>query len=335
MSQWSHLTGPDPEFAAAFARLPPAPPHSEDPAVFRERFKYVVSLCKKNDTPRLPAADSYRVQDYEVPVTEGNVTVRAIIPVAPEGEDKTYPVMLWIHGGGWAMGNLEPDDFWMRRVSVELQISIVMVDYRLAPEFPFPTGLNDCYEALKWTALHTDLIFGSLSKGFLITGQSAGGNLAGAIAHRARDDPFFADKKVTGQLLQIPCTTHPDAVPEKYKSQLLSFEENKDAPFLSAWEVRMFIRTLHVPPEDPDFNLLMHPSHRGLAPAYIQVCGLDPTRDYGMLYEQVLREEGVRTMLDVYPGVPHGFHFGYPHIAAGKKWDADFLKGLRWLLQQG
>ncbi|OCH89524.1 hypothetical protein OBBRIDRAFT_835765 [Obba rivulosa] len=332
MSQWSHLSGPDPEFAAAFA-LPPPPPHTEDPAILRERFKFVLELSKKNDTPRLPAETQYHVQDHQVPVAGGEITVRCLTPAAAEGKGSTYPVMVWLHGGGWAMGDLDLDDFWMRRICVDLQVSIVMPDYRLAPEYPFPTGLDDSYEALKWAADHPELFSGSLSKGFIIAGQSAGGNLAGAIAHRARDDPFFSDKKVTGQLLQIPCTTHPDAVPDKYKSDLLSFEQDKDAPFLSTWEVRMFIRLLQAPPEDPDFNLLMHSTYKGLAPAYIQVAGLDPTRDSGLLYEKVLREDGVETMLDVYPGVPHGFHFGYPHIAAAKKWDTDFQKGLRWLLQ--
>ncbi|KAI0916142.1 hypothetical protein AcV5_003163 [Taiwanofungus camphoratus] len=126
---------------------------------------------------------------------------------------------------GWIFGTLDMDDYSLRILCVDLQICIVNVEYRLAPEHSFPTGLNDCYAALKWTSNNQRLLSGSSSIGFLLGGQSAGSNLAAVIARRARDDPFFAKHRITGHILQIPVVLHADAYPEEYKSELLSLSK--------------------------------------------------------------------------------------------------------------
>jgi len=125
------------------------------------------------------------------------------------------------------------DDTYMRRLCVDLQISILNVQYRLAPEFPFPTGINDAYAALKWAAENTSQLSSSPSKGFIVGGLSAGGNFTAVLSRRARDDPFFEGRQLTGQLLQVPVIIHPSAYPEEYKAELNSFEQLKEAPFLT------------------------------------------------------------------------------------------------------
>ncbi|KAJ7859869.1 Alpha/Beta hydrolase protein [Mycena leptocephala] len=241
-------------------------------------------------------SSSYSVEDFKIAVEGGEITV-------PE-----FPVLFWTHGGGFVAGDLELDDFPHRILSVKYRISTVSVEYRLAPEHPFPIGLNDCYSALKWTVENAKRISGDPAKGFLVGGASAEGNLATVLAHRARDDPFFQNHKITGQILQFPGVLHRAAYPPQFVPRAFSHEQKLTDPNLASG-------LLQVPPSDPEGSPL-------LAPAYIQVCGLDPLRDEVLLYERVLREAGVKTRLDIYPGLPHGFHM----------FEADLNAGLVWLL---
>jgi len=94
----------------------------------------------------------------------------------------------------------------------------------------------------------------------------------------------------------------------------------------------MFYECLCGTPADPEVSPVLA-DHTGLPPAYIQICGLDPLRDEALLYERLLREQGIRTKLDIYPGVPHGFKYMFPEMAATKKWHADLLDGFKWVLE--
>ncbi|KAJ6559254.1 Alpha/Beta hydrolase protein [Mycena vulgaris] len=328
MAEYSHLSDPDPEFAPYVAQLM-AIPQLYDLDARRERFdSFIIETSKKSYTPSLPPDSEYRLVDHQVEVTNGKILVRSLIPVA----DKTYPLMVWMHGGGWTSGSVELDDYQLRAICVELQISILNVEYRRAPENPHPTSLNDCYSALKWAAESSGVLCADLKKGFIIAGLSAGGHLATIIAHRARDDPFFRDNKLTGQILQIPAVLHPDAVPEKYKPFLLSYEQNKHAPQLPVESMVWSFKQLGGSPEDPEVSPLLYPSHKGLPPAVIQVCGMDPLRDEALLYESLLKKDGVKTKTSIYPGVSHGFQYGFPTFKLAAKWEQDYRSGLRWLL---
>ncbi|OBZ73134.1 AB hydrolase superfamily protein B1A11.02 [Grifola frondosa] len=294
----------DPEFAALLAQLPPPPPETDDVLVIRDRFNVVLSVYANFNARSLPSETEYRVEDHKVPVDGGEITVRCVIPTPAGAQaDTSFPVLFWMHGGGWTVGNIDTDDFYLRILCVDLQISIVNVEYRLAPEHPFPAGLNDCYAALKWVANNAAALHASLSRGFIVAGLSAGANLAAVLAHRALEDPFFKEKRVTGQVMQAPMTVHLHGYPEKYKAELLAMEENKDAPILNRREIEKIARRLQAPPEDPEISPLLYPSHKGLAAAYLQVMTFDPLRDDGLLYEKVLRESGVKTKIDVIPYV--------------------------------
>ncbi|KAJ7142953.1 Alpha/Beta hydrolase protein [Mycena epipterygia] len=280
----------------------------------------------------ISADSSYRVEDRKVTVDGGEIAVRCIQPIPKAEETEGFPVLVYIHGGAFVAGDLNIDDFFLRIISVDFRISIVNVDYRLAPEHPFPTGLNDCYAALKWTVNNASEISGALTKGFLVGGLSAGGSYAAAVTHRARYDPFFQDRKITGHILQVPTLLHPGAaIPEKFKTDLLSMEQNKDAPLLSKTNHGFFYDCLGADPSNLEISPLLL-SHEDLPAAYIQVSGLDPLRDEALLYDRLLREAGIQTKLDIYPGLPHGFHAFLPQLAASRKWDVDFRAGLDWLL---
>ncbi|OCH92006.1 hypothetical protein OBBRIDRAFT_791755 [Obba rivulosa] len=338
MSDRDYLAIPDPEVAAAWENIPfpDQVPSAVDIASARANFdRFVVATMRRIAEPFLPPESEYRVQDYQIPVEDGEVTVRCLAPTPAGQENETFPLLFWTHGGGWRFGGLDMDDLNLRAVCVEFQIAVVNVDYRLAPEYPFPTGLNDAYAGMKWATNNASLLSADLSKGFLIGGTSAGGNLAAVMAHRAQHDPFFEGRRVTGQLLQIPVTCHPDAYPEKYKDELLSFETVGDPRLVTGEHLRVSYKNYGAPATDPECSPLLYPSHKGLPPAFLQVCGTDPLRDEALLYERLLREDGVKTKLEVYPGVGHGFHGQAAETKSAKKFAQDFKDGLKWLLQGG
>jgi len=332
----SHFSIPDPEFTALESQLPPPPPAGADAVTIRNGFaEVVVPHIQRSYEYRLPPASDYSVEDRKLPVDGGEILLRCLTPTPNNGEGRTYPLLYWVHGGGWFQGNIDMDDYILRTWCVEFQISIVNVDYRLAPEHKFPTGLNDVYAGLKWVAGNAHLLSASLSKGFVVSGLSAGGNLAVVVTHRARDDPFFADKKITGQLLMIPVICHPDAYPVQYKDELTSLEENRDAPAFNTADLYTCYDLLGAPdPKDPELSPLLYHSHKGLPPTHLQVCGRDPLRDEAILYEKLLRGEGIKTRITVYPGVPHHFHYFFPQITQSLKFVEESKYGLRWLLNE-
>ncbi|KAF7366185.1 Esterase/lipase/thioesterase [Mycena venus] len=329
MSQYSHLSEPDPE-------LPSIPemagPITRDriPAV-REMFDIPLSKRLEIYKSRLPAESTYKLEDHQIAVEGGEIRVRIISPTPTDGEDSEYPVLVYFHGGGWVAGSIDTKDFDLRIYSVEDRLTTFNVEYRLAPDHPFPTGLNDSYTALKWTVENCKIFSGSLKKGFVLAGASAGANLVAAMTHRALKDPFFEHHKITGNILQIPVLVHPAAYPPEYINELLSFEQNKDAPIIGKDMMNVFYDCLSGPPADPDVSPLLA-DHTGLPPAYFQICGLDPLRDEGLLYERLLREKGTPTKLDIYPGLPHGFSTILRQLKASKKWEDDFRGGLKWIL---
>ncbi|TFY78743.1 hypothetical protein EWM64_g5265 [Hericium alpestre] len=174
MSQYSHLSDVDPEFVPIAKVLPPPPDWSKEEAgtmqaYFNEQF---LPMVMKHRRPKLPPEWAYRIHDYQIPVEGGEMAIRCLTPT-PAGASKAhlFPLLYWVHGGGWMFGNLDNDDFLLRLVCVELRISVVNIEYRLAPQHLFPTGLNDCYEGLKWAASHPEVLSASTEKGFILGGS--------------------------------------------------------------------------------------------------------------------------------------------------------------------
>ncbi|KAI0073609.1 hypothetical protein K474DRAFT_1666391 [Panus rudis PR-1116 ss-1] len=333
MSRYAHLSQADEELAPILAQLPQAQPMT-DFIVAREQFNahhlpHLQGLFKDD----LPPETEYSVKDHSVPVEGGEITVRVLIP--RNGQGKTaFPLMLWMHPGGFVLGGLDQDDYYLRRLCVDFQIVVVNVDYRLAPEHTFPTPLNDSYSALKWAVDNATAISANPKLGLILAGCSAGGNFAASLSIKARDDVFFKDRgiQVTGQLLQIPATLHPDAHVPQFKDELFSLEQFRNAPVLNTENVTSLARVYGAPPDHPEFSVVLAPSHKDLPPMYIQVNGADPLRDEGLLYDKILRENGVKTKLDVYPGLPHGGHLHFFTSSVAKRFLADTRAGLQWLL---
>ncbi|OCH90775.1 hypothetical protein OBBRIDRAFT_776390 [Obba rivulosa] len=328
------LSQPDPEYAAILASTPLPRPPKLDIKVLREILhKDMAARTQEIYGPRLPAKSEYRVEDHMIPVEGAQMALRCLIPIPRADKGQTFPLFYWIHGGAGRLGTIELDDLLLRTICVEFQITVVNIEYRLAPEYKFPVGVNDTYAGLKWAAEHASQLSADLAKGFIVGGASAGGYLTAVVTHRALDDPFFVDRPLTAQILCIPMVIHPDAYPEKYKSELQSVEElATSTPTFNKEDLYESYNDQGSDPFNPESSPLLYISHTGLPPTYFQVCGLDLLRDEGLLYERLLREAGITTKLDVYPGVPHGFHLFFPKIKQAVKYEEDFRKGLAWLL---
>jgi len=324
----------DPDYAQhlqSFLALTPPGPPVLDVSVLRGGMEKRTQLVEKYHAPYRPPESKYRVHDYQVPVEGGEILVRSLVPT-PDSSSSEFPLVVWYHGGGWALGSIALDDAYLRKFAVDLKLSILLVEYRLAPEHPFPTGINDAYTGLKWAAENPTLLSASLARGFIVGGVSAGANFAAVLARRARDDPFFDGRNITGQVLHVPMVVHPDVYPEQFTNQLVSIEENKDAPLLSKASISYFLGLLKPPPTDPDFSILLSPDHTHLPPALIQVAGQDPLRDEGIVYGKVLGEAGVEVRTHVYPGLHHAAHVWLPETAISARFWQDFEDGLGWLL---
>ncbi|KAI1793709.1 Alpha/Beta hydrolase protein [Ganoderma leucocontextum] len=326
----------DPEFAAAFAADPfshlhKGPPEGISFPEYAQQTQMMVAVLAQHYEKKLPEESQYTVAHKTVGVADGQITVRIITPTSG-GSGATYPVLVWLHGGGWQVGDVDMDDYHLRTIAVELNIVIINVDYRLAPTNPFPIPFDDSYAAVKWVAEHAADLKVSLDKGYLVGGDSSGGNLAAAVSLQARDDPFFAGKPITGQYLREPIVVHPFAVPEKFKSEWRSFEENKDAVTLPSAAIIRAMDGYGAPSTDPRFAPLVASSHANLPPAFIQVMGMDALRDDGVVYDKALREAGVPTRLIIHPGVLHGFYYTFPAISPAVQVDREAREGLRWLL---
>ncbi|KAL4242813.1 AB hydrolase superfamily protein [Abortiporus biennis] len=340
MSQYAHYSFRDEQLEKALKLLPPHVHVEGDVEATRQAIEQQALESLQTISPHLnefnrPDESKYLIEDKYVPVTDSYIRIRIISPVS-EDANATYSLLFWTHAGGYFTGIPEMDDERLAQAVIHFQLVVVSVDYRLAPEYPFPTGLDDSYEALKWCLTNAQALRVDSSKGVIVGGTSSGANFAAVIALRAREDQFFKDGgfSVTGQILQSPEVVHPKAdLPDKYKDQLLSMTQNKDAPIVTQSDIFQLHEYYKAPPNDPDVSILLAPSHTGLPPAFFQISGYDPLRDEGILYEKVLRESGVKTKMEIYPGLPHGVNFLLPHLPVSKKWEKDFSEGLQWLLQ--
>ncbi|MCJ0875695.1 alpha/beta hydrolase [Streptomyces sp. AP-93] len=241
------------------------------------------------------------VEDREVPGPAGAppVPVRAYYP-DPERWPGPRPTVVFCHGGGWVLGDLDSYDATARALCRASGAVLVSVDYRRAPEARFPAAVHDAYAALCWAGAHLDELGGDPAA-LVVAGDSAGGNLAAASLLLARDDRAYEGPAVALQVLIYPCL---DAARDTG-----SYRSNAEGYFLTAAHLRWFWEQ-YLGPDGDGGDPLASPlaaDPRGLPPAYVVVAGCDPLRDEGEAYHRRLLGAGVRSALDFHPGMFHGF----------------------------
>jgi acetyl esterase len=239
--------------------------------------------------PRPPA-----IAEARLVVLGGKVAVRAYRPVLAE----TLPALVFFHGGGWTIGDLDTHDVVCRHLAAGARCAVFSVDYRLAPEHPFPAAVDDCFFAAEYVRKNA----GSLKvdpKRIAVGGDSAGGNLAAVVALMARDEP---GPPLCGQLLIYPATDQRCAFP--------SHERNAEGYLLTRDAIRFFrAGYLPNPADRTDWRAspLLAASHAGLPPAFVLTAGYDPLVDEGRAYAEQLAAAGVQVAYKEYSDMVHGF----------------------------
>jgi len=257
------------------------------------------------ELPRRPMHPDLRVEDRRIDGPTGPIPVRVYWPAG----DETPPVTMFFHGGGFALGDLDTHDATAREHAVGAGSVVVSVDYRLAPEHPYPAAIEDAWAATRWVAENAGE-FGADSSRLAVAGDSAGGNLAAVVAQLARDAVRSGDgPELTFQLLWYPSTMWDTSLP--------SFTENANAPVLDSAAMAAFTEWYagHLDLTDPPATLAPGRASdlSGLAPAYVAVAGHDPLRDDGVRYAELLAEAGVGVELHNATTLVHGY-LGYSGV---------------------
>jgi cation diffusion facilitator CzcD-associated flavoprotein CzcO/acetyl esterase/lipase len=208
-----------------------------------------------------------------------------------------HPVVCYFHGGGWVLGSATSDDPFCRDLCHRTGALVISVDYRHAPEAPFPAAVDDGFAALQWVAANAESLGGIPGK-LAVAGWSAGGNVAAVAAQRARD---AGGPPLAGQLLICPVTDLSRAHP--------SMEENAEGYVLTRSLMRWFIDHYQADADSPLASPLLAESLAGLPPAAIFTAEFDPLRDEGNAYARALAEAGVRVTHEQCRGQTHtAFH---------------------------
>jgi acetyl esterase len=305
----------DPELAPWVARLP----NTDYTDVAAARVQMAAALASL-PVRELPANVAVRDLSVPGPVGAPEVPVRVYTPTDREGP---LPALLYIHGGGFTLGDLDTFHADVARIAAQVGVVAVSVDYRLAPEHPFPAGLEDCYAALVWTVEHAAEL-GIDTKRVAVGGESAGGNLSAAVALLARDRGGPA---LRFQLLGVP------ALDDRLDTP--SMTAFVDTPVISRSKVVLSWKHYLGGPTTVDGADGLHyaaPARTedlsGLPPACVMTCEFDPLRDEGLQYAMRLLQAGVSTEIHQYPGTFHGSS-AVAEAAVSKLMVADQFDALR------
>lgn len=236
-----------------------------------------------------------RATDHTIAGPASTIPVRIYTPV---GEGGPFPVLVYFHGGGWVLGSADVLDVPCRALTNRAGCVLVSVDYRLAPEHPFPAAVDDATAATRWVAGNASAINGDPAR-IAVGGDSAGGNLAAVVARLLRDRQ---EHPLVYQLLVYPVTN--------YDFSTASYQENAAGYGLTKNGMKWFWDHYLQADADgrhPHASPLLALDLQGLPPALVITAEYDPLRDEGESYAACLREAGVAVQATRYDGMIHGF----------------------------
>jgi acetyl esterase len=242
------------------------------------------------------------VSDLSIPGPAGPIPARHYRPVTT----RPAPLVVFYHGGGWAIGDLDTHDPLCRRTCRDAEVHVLSIDYRLAPEHPAPAAADDAYAAFRWAFEHAGEL-GALPGRVAVGGDSAGGNLAAVVAQRARDEDPHGPAPVL-QWLLYPRTD--------FTAQTRSLSLFADGFLLTKadidWFTEQYLGHSSLDPADPSVSPLLAESLAGLPPALIVTAGFDPLRDEGERYAAALSAAGTPVDLRSMGSLTHGFASLFP-----------------------
>ncbi|MEI4769936.1 alpha/beta hydrolase [Psychrobacillus sp. FJAT-51614] len=276
---------------------------------------------KMFDAPSLPVEQReqvYQVEDKKISTPDEELTIRIYTPK----EADAYPVLMYFHGGAFFSGNLESHDDVARSLCAASGYKVIAVDFRLAPEHPFPAALEDSYNVTKWVTEHKDELKWD-GKNLALSGDSSGGNLVAAVSLMARDKKEFT---ITKQILFYP-SLDLDFSEFRYPSLV----ENGTGYFVESdqlAELNSFYLLGDIDTDNPLVSPIREENLENLPEALIITAEYDPFRDEGELFGENLKKSGVRVETKRYEGVTHGFLGKWTHLDEYKdvyKLTGDFL----------
>ena len=241
-----------------------------------------------------PDIDLPTIEDRSIDGPDGEIPIRVY---DPRSDDEQTPLLVFFHGGGFVVGSLDTHDGVCRKLADETGYPVVSVDYRLAPEHPFPAGLNDCYAAVEWAAGASDEL--NTDGRLVVAGDSAGANLAAGVSllSRDRDGPDIA-----AQILVYPVAG--DA------TETEAYEQNGEGYFLTS-ETMEWFHDQYVGDDIDEGNIYASPrlaaDLSNLPPATVITAGFDPLRDDGTAYAGRLADAGNEVTHHNFDGMIHGF----------------------------
>ncbi|MGV0817535.1 alpha/beta hydrolase [Martelella sp. AMO21009] len=258
--------------------------HEMDPVAAREVMAPMVQQLD------LPPIDIALVKELEIPGPGGTISARLYTPAAAAGDGA---VLLYFHGGGWVLGSVEQSDSFCRHMAETLGLRVVSVEYRMAPEHVFPAAYDDCLATTNWVT-QSPAELGTKVTHVLVSGDSAGGNLAAAVSGSGEAKP-------AAQLLFYPVTD--------ISSQTASYADFAEGYFLEKVGMEWFRDHYLTDPEmarDIRVSPLLAEDLSMVPPTTIVTCGLDVLRDEGRAYAAKLAQQGVRVSYSEAPGLIHG-----------------------------
>lgn len=255
----------------------------------------------------LPFHEVHQVTDEDA----DGVQVRIYRPSA----DRSLPCLVFFHGGGWVIGDLETHDSVCRQLANQVQCVVIAVDYRLAPEHPYPAALEDCYHTVQWAVDNAHRLDIDPTR-VAVGGDSAGGNLAACVCLKSRQE---GGPPISFQLLIYPVTDT--------AMDTSSYEENREGYLLTrdsmSWFMEQYLGTASDNRLDPLAAPLRAPDFSNLPGACIITAEFDPLRDEGEHLAARLDSSGVHASLRHFDGMIHGF-FGMTHLVEGARDAMDF-----------
>jgi acetyl esterase len=240
--------------------------------------------------------------------------------VTKSAKPQPHGTFVFYHGGGWVIGDLDSHDLACRYLCASLGVTLLAVDYRLAPENPFPAGLEDAVDATRWALANVAELGGDRAK-VIVGGDSAGGNFAAVVAQELRDEQLAA------QLLIYPATDWTGTYP--------SAELFAEGYFLDSASMRLFEGAYLPDPglrANPRISPLLGEDLTGLAPAVVVTAEFDPIRDQGDAYAEALAKAGNTVEHKQFPSLTHGFFNFGPFVPAAQEAVDETIELLRKVL---